>query len=279
MNTLEAARRFFGDLVAATAKATDPRIADAFASVPREDFLGPGPWLARAGDGYVRTPNADPVLLYQDKLFALLPDKGLNNGEPTLHARNLSAVAPLLGERVLQVGTGGGYYTAILAELVGHEGRVEGREVEPAMIAAAARNLADRTNVTVVGRSGIEPPLPESDVIYVCAAATAPVRVWLDSISIGGRLIFPLAPADDRGGMLLITRRGEDHSAFAARFVSTVWNYPCMGAQDETEATAIREAFARRGARHVKSLRLAPETPDETCWLAGDGWWLSTDEI
>jgi protein-L-isoaspartate(D-aspartate) O-methyltransferase len=281
MTRLEAARRFFGELVAASAGATDPRIAEVFASVPREDFLGPAPWLARAGGRYVPTPNDDPTLLYQDRVFALLPEKRLNNGEPTLHARNITAVAPRPGERVLQVGTGGGYYTAILAELVGPEGRVEAREVEPELIAAATRNLAGRANVTVVGRSGLEAPLPASDIIYVCAGATAPMRVWLDALAPGGRLMLPLAPADEKGGMLLITRpqHGTDRPVYAARFVTAVWIYPCFGAQNDADVAAIRAAFARGGARGVKSLRLAPEQPDESCWLAGSGWWLSAAEI
>jgi len=38
-------------MVAASAEESDTRIADAFATVPREAFLGPGPWLARAGKG------------------------------------------------------------------------------------------------------------------------------------------------------------------------------------------------------------------------------------
>jgi len=136
VNTLEAARRFFGDVTAASGEASDPRIADAFASIPREDFLGPGPWLTIAGNGYVRTPTADPVLLYQDRVFALLPDKRLNNGEPSLHARCIAAAAPQPGEQVLQVGAGGGYYTAILATLVEPDGSVEAREVEPGLIAS-----------------------------------------------------------------------------------------------------------------------------------------------
>jgi len=276
MNTLEAARRFFGDLTAALAEASDPRIAEGFASIPREDFLGPGPWLALAGNGYVRTPTADPVLLYQDRVFALLPDKHLNNGEPSLHARCMVAAAPQPGERVLQVGAGSGYYTAILASLVRNGGVVEAREIEPDLVTAATANLARYANVTVVGRSGIEPALPSSDVIYVCAGATAPQRPWLDALSVGGRLIFPLTPQQDRGGMLMVTR---GLTGFAARFVSQAWFIPCVGAQSLAEADALREAVARGGSREVRSLRLAPEPPDETCWLAGDGWWLSTADI
>jgi len=275
MNTLQAARRFFGDLVAALAEATDPRIADAFTAIHREDFLGPGPWLALAGDGYVRTPSDDAVLLYQNVVFALKPDKRLNNGEPSLHARCLSAIAPQPGERVLQVGAGAGYYTAILATLVGSQGAVEAREIEPELIAAATRNLAGFRHVAVVGRSGIEPELPQSDVIYVCAGATAPARSWMDALSENGRLIFPLTPGQDRGGMLLVTRRG--NGFVRACFAGLV--HSLCRAQQAAEADALRQAFSRGGEDTVKSLRLAPEHPDASCWLAGDGWWLSTAEV
>src|SRR5262249_33463505 len=150
------------------------RVADAYATVPREKFLGPGPWLVRAGEDYLKTPSDDPVLVYHNLVFALLPEKHLNDGEPSLHARWMAAIAPKPGERVLHIAIGGGYYPAILAELVGSTGRVVAREIEPDMIAAATRNLADRPNVSVVGRSGLEAPLPESDVIYVCAGVTHP---------------------------------------------------------------------------------------------------------
>ncbi|HVO04992.1 MAG TPA: methyltransferase domain-containing protein [Candidatus Cybelea sp.] len=273
---MEAARRFFGMLVAGRADAKDPRIAEAFATVPREKFLGPGPWLAVAGDGYVKTPNADPVLVYHNTVFALLPEKELNNGEPSLHARWMAAIAPKPGERVLHIGIGGGYYTAILAELVGPAGSVIAREIEPEMIAAATRNLADRANVTVVGRSGLEAPLPESDIIYVCAGVTRPVRAWLDALAPGGRLMLPLAPGWDRGGSFLITRGDQ---GFAVKFVSQVWIISCTGAQVPREADALRDAVKRGGEDAVKSLRLSPDQPDASCWLAGDDWWLSTLEL
>jgi len=276
VDTLTASRRFFGDWVTAAAEVTDPRIAEAFASIPREDFLGPGPWFALADTGYVRTPTADLHLLYQNLVFSLKPEKHINNGEPTLQARCIAAVAPQPGERVLQVGAGGGYYTAILANLVGPKGHVEAREVEPELVAAATANLAPYRQVTVVGRSGIEPPLPQSDVIYVCAGAAAPMPAWVEALAAGGRLIFPLTPEWDRGGMLLVTRKPE---GYAARFVSPAWFIPCVGAQHPDEVAALRTAIGRGGSGDVRSLRRAPSQPDETCWLAGDGWWLSTVEV
>jgi protein-L-isoaspartate(D-aspartate) O-methyltransferase len=276
MDTLTAARRFYGDWVTAAAEATDRRIADAFASIPREDFLGRGPWYALAQRDYVRTPTADIQLLYQNLVFALKPDKHINNGEPTLHARCIGAVAPRPGERVLQVGAGGGYYTAILATLVGAQGHVEAREVEPELITAATENLTPYRQVSVVGRSGIEPPLPESDVIYVCAGAAEPMTAWLDALAMGGRLVFPLTPGWDRGGMLLVTRKP---TGLVAPFISPAWFIPCSGAQDVVAAEKLRAAISAGHSGDVRSLRRAPALPDETCWLAGSGWWLSTNEV
>jgi protein-L-isoaspartate(D-aspartate) O-methyltransferase len=215
-------------------------------------------------------------LLYQNLVFSLMPEKHINNGEPTLHARCIAAVAPRAGERILQVGAGGGYYTAILATLVGPQGRIEAHEVEPELIAAATSNLAGYRNVVVVGRSGVEPPLPESDVIYVCAGSTAPVPAWLDALAPGGRLIFPLTPGRDRGGMLLVTRKRE---GLAARFISPAWFIPCVGAQDARLAEGLKRVFEGGGEKAVKSLRLGPDRPDTSCWFAGGDWWLSTEEI
>jgi hypothetical protein len=73
-------------LVAAGAQGNGA-LEDAFATVRREAFLGPAPWTARIDGGYRRLDDTDPVLVYQDVLFALAPDRGVNNGMPSLHAR------------------------------------------------------------------------------------------------------------------------------------------------------------------------------------------------
>lgn len=51
-------------------------------------------------------------------LVSLDADKGINNGEPFLHAMWIGKVAPKPGETVTHVGAGTGYYTALLAQLV-----------------------------------------------------------------------------------------------------------------------------------------------------------------
>ena len=92
------------------------RLENAFAAVPREHFLGPEPWHVRHGQlGYVELPTNDPVYAYQDVLFALKQERGVNNGSPSLHARMMHALDPAVGSTIAHIGAGAGYYSAILA--------------------------------------------------------------------------------------------------------------------------------------------------------------------
>src|SRR5271170_2802158 len=137
----------------------------------------------------------------------------------------------------------------------------------------ARNNLAAFPWVTVHARSGAEGPLPECDVVYVNAGATEPLDVWLDALRPKGRLLFPMTPAEGAGGMLLITKL--DDGGFAARFLLQVQFVPCIGARSEATAHRLSEAFRNSGWTKVKSLQRGGE-PDESCWFAGNGWWLST---
>jgi protein-L-isoaspartate(D-aspartate) O-methyltransferase len=116
--------------------------------------------------------------------------------------------------------------------------------------------------------------LPTCDVIYVNAGATDPMDVWLDALRPGGRVLFPLTPAQGAGGMLLLTRTAAD-GGFTARFVCQAMFIPCFGARDDEVAKRLTEAFQAGGLRNVQSLR-RHTPPDSTCWCSGRGWWLST---
>lgn len=248
-------------------------IMAAFAAVPREKFAGPPPWTIISPEGQIHDRSGDPADLYQDVLIALSAAKGLNNGQPSLHAFCLKALAPKKGERAIHVGAGTGYYTAIMAKLVGETGQVDAYEIEPDLAHRAQANLAGLSQVLTHARSGAEAPLPDSDVIYVSAACAEPLGIWLDALCPGGRLLFPMAAEGEAGRMLLVTRESEQ--VFQARFLCAVQFVACIGAQDQEAARNLEMAFQRGGWDAVKSLRRNNQ-PDERCWCVGRGWWLST---
>jgi protein-L-isoaspartate(D-aspartate) O-methyltransferase len=283
MDQLRAQRRFYAELITASAGAQkDERLKSALASTPREKFVGPGPWKVFAGGTFVDTPTDDPTFLYQDVVVSIAPERRINNGQPVLHALCVTALQIKDGETVLHIGAGTGYYTAVLAKLVGSNGSVIGYEIEGDLAQSATQNLAEFPNVKLECRSGSQAPLPACDVIYVSAGATAPLNVWLDALRTSGRLLFPLTPGDGQdgmpgaGGMLLITRM--DAERFAARFLCPAMFITCVGARDDETAAKLSAAFKRADFRNVRSLR-RNTTPDETSWCSGKGWWLSTDVI
>jgi len=274
MERLEAHRLFFASLITASVGLPrGSRFEAAFASTPRELFVGPGPWRVFTVAGYIDTPTADPAFLYQDVTVALKAESQINNGQPTLHVACLASLNPKEGEAVVHIGAGTGYYTALLAKLVGPSGSVDAYEIEPDLAQRATANLADLSNATVHTRSASEGALPECDVIYVSAGATGPLDTWLDALRSGGRLLVPVTPAQGAGGILLVTRTSPDR--FDARFICRALFIPCSGARDEETAQRLTEAFKREDFKDVKSLR-RNTPPDETCWCAGPAWWLST---
>ena len=134
---IEAHRAFFAQLIAARAGVPpDGELAEAFRTTPREHFVGGPPWRILSRHGFVEAPRDDPAFLYQDVVVSL-GVSALNNGEPSLHAMSLATLRPMKGDRIVHVGAGTGYYTTILAKLVGERGRVDAYEIEPALVQRA----------------------------------------------------------------------------------------------------------------------------------------------
>src|SRR5262245_17226067 len=86
-----AIRRFYAEEVAITGGVESAPIVEAFGTVPRERFLGPGPWLLCLLDAgqsfrYRRTPDAHPRHVYHNIPIAIDRERVLNNGQPSLLA-------------------------------------------------------------------------------------------------------------------------------------------------------------------------------------------------
>lgn len=283
---LDTVRRAYAMQVTASVGVADRAIGDAFATVPREDFLGPGPWpIFRGRRAYVPTPSDDPVYLYSDDLVGIAPERHINNGQPSLHAYLLWRAGLRVSEHVVHVGAGVGYYSAIMARLVGPSGRVTAIEFAPELAARAKANFASIPNIAVIEGDGSTVAFDSADAIYVNAGATRPADPWLDRLKDGGRLILPLTTdkgfrsADwsnmhRRGAVFLITREG---SSFAARWISPVAIFPCEGMRDEESEKALAAAFdsGEDDYKRVTRLCRTDDMPAEHCWLRAPGWCLA----
>ena len=276
MSTIQDFRNFYARFVVSNYGKTDDRVVAAFAAVEREHYVGPGPWkISTRVSGYIDTVIDDPRILYQDVLIGLITERHINNGQPSLHAQCLVACNPKNGESVVHIGTGTGYYTAILAELIGPTGTIVGYEIDGTLADKARKNLSHLPNVKIIAVAGCDVALPKADVIYVNAAATHPLPAWLDALKLGGRLIFPLSPDKAAGGMLLVVRLGE--TKYAARVAIGAAFTPCIGARSKAMSDALVEAMKKQPMTAIKSLR-RNNSPDASAWCVGDGWWLSTSE-
>ncbi|MCF3947123.1 protein-L-isoaspartate O-methyltransferase [Acidiphilium sp. AL] len=267
---LDAVRRDYAKrMLALAGVAGNSRLEDAFGAVPREDFLGPFPWRALAA--------GDLTNVYQDVVIPLDPERGVNNGSPVLHALWLDALAPKPGEAVAHLGAGTGYYTAILAKLVGPGGHVQAVEIDRRLAARARDNLAGFGNVTVIDGNAAEFPEAATDCIYVNFGVERPVARWIDRLAAGGRLVFPLGylrydPSPGiTGGGFRIERRGD---AFAASYLGPAYFVGDESAPEEPDAyrKRLRAAFNNGTAERIGSFRWKCAAPPERCWFGDDGW-------
>jgi protein-L-isoaspartate(D-aspartate) O-methyltransferase len=278
------ARQLYAEELSFAAHIMSSAVFDAFATVPRESFVGPGPWRImspmRVGE-YWTTPDANPRHVYHDALIALDETRGINNGQPSLWAKLFDGLNLCRGAAVVHIGAGVGYYTAILAEIVGPAGHVTAIEIDPQLANRARNNLASwpQTTVTIADGFAFRWDQP-TEAIIVNAGVTHIAMNWLDALSShGGRLLVPLTNSDGFGGFLLIERQTEETRQYTARHVSWTGIINCVGGRDAAAEERIKAAMLRSRMTNIRSLRRGSDEPDETCWLAGEGWWLSTASV
>jgi len=278
--TVDQFRNFYARCMAAAARqpawppgyAWQTRLEGAFEAVPREMFLPPGPWhIEAAPGGYVETPNADLRFLYQDVLVAIDKKRGINNGQPSGHARFMAQLEPQPGETVLHIGAGTGYYTAILSMLVSPGGRVAAFELQEDLAAQARHNLKTFDNISVATGDATRLRLPDADVIYVNAGVIRPPLNWLLALRCGGRMFVPWRPAVDIGIALFIRRTDR---GFIVDPAMPAWFIPCIGAASGAPGDKhpkLDGAWASR-ALYLKTER----APDATATAIYDEVWFSS---
>src|SRR6266478_8533172 len=198
-------RQFYAEEIRAVSNIQTEALIKAFATVPREHFLGPGPWQianpdaygarmggVTEGSGYRLTVDANPRHVYHNVAIAIYPGRKLNNGHPGSLALWLDALELKEGDRALHIGCGVGYYTAIIAAVVGPNGHVTGIEIDADLASRARKNLAHLDHVEVLQADGGEFNFQPNDAIFINAGATHLRSDWLDNLRPGGRLLVPL---------------------------------------------------------------------------------------
>jgi protein-L-isoaspartate(D-aspartate) O-methyltransferase len=287
--TLEECRRFYAEEIRYAANLSTAALIEAFARVPRENFLGPGPWkiagadLTGGGAIYIPTEDDDPRRVYHNVAIGLDPSRNLNNGQPGSLAHWIEALNLKEGERVFHLGCGVGYFTAIIAETVGPNGFVVASEVDPNLAVRAQENLRSYSNVSVHAVDGMNLDSGTIDAILINAGVTHPHRPWLEKLQESGRIVLPLTvPMGNtglgKGVMARIVRepKADDGTPrFSAGVLTFVAIYHCSGGRDAQLEPALGKAFATGALMKMKSARLDQHEPAEGCLLHRDDVCLS----
>ena len=244
MTELDAARRRYAEAIAKREHITCAPLLRALSTVPRERFLKSGPWRIRTdgGHAYRLTPGADPLHLYADVLVAIDARRRLDTGLPSLWAHFLDVLAIAEGERVMQIGCGPGYYTAILSEMVGRKGRVLALESDKTLAACARANLRGYKNVTVMRADACRKIEGRADVMIAHAGFTCPQELWIKSLRPNGRLLLPLTGKDREGTVVKITRRG---NVFEAEAIRRIKIFPGQGRGEGALETRVTDWWER----------------------------------
>ena len=149
----------------------DQDVLDLLYAVPREDFV----------------PGAYRTLAFADMEIPI--GEGEKMMAPKIEARIVQELAPRKHERVLEVGTGSGYLTALLAHRAGH---VHSVEIRPALAAFGRGNLerhgADNVTLEIGDAARGWPTRAPYDAIVLTGSTPVLPRALLDQLAPGGRL-------------------------------------------------------------------------------------------
>ena len=174
-------------------RSLDFRLRDALLATPRHRFV----------------PEQLASLAYGDQPLPIGFDKTIS--QPFMSALMIDLLELRPGSRVLEVGTGLGYQTALLSSLVARVWSVD--VVEEFVIAAAERlDALDLTNITLRVGDGSRgwPDEAPFDAILVSAAARKLPNVLIGQLALGGQMVLPLGSTDGRQHLARIKRSGED---------------------------------------------------------------------
>jgi protein-L-isoaspartate(D-aspartate) O-methyltransferase len=289
MMTIEECREFYSREVKFAANLTTPGLLEAFAKVPRDKFLGPGPWQLGSAEGRALSAAGmmqlsyvtvdDPRDVYHNVVVSLDRAKDINNGQPSALGRWIDAMALKSGGHAYHLGCGVGYYTAIMAEVVGPSGSVVGLELQPELAERARENLANYANVRIEAGDGAAFDPGPCDAMLVNCGVTHPQTMWLERLREGGRLVVPFTMAINatigQGVMTKIMRLG---GAYSTELVTMLAIYSGGSLRDAALEPQVLKGLTTGGLLKLKSVRRDAHEVGETCVVHGREVCLSLAE-
>ena len=158
-----------------------PRIIKAFREVKRVDFL----------------PKEIKDLAELNEALSI--GYGQTISQPLVVAFMLELLQPQLGDKILDVGSGSGWTTALLAQIVGQKGKVIAIDIIPELVEFGKKNV-EKYNFVKKGRAlficadgskGYEKEAPYDKILASASAETLP-PTWKEQLKIGGRIVTPI---------------------------------------------------------------------------------------
>lgn len=164
----------------------------AFKDVPRENFVVPE-FKHRA---------------YDDIALPTLKDQTIS--QPTTVMIMTNALEVKTKQKILEIGTGSGYQTAILSKLVGPKGRVYTVEIVPELIKFASKNLQSYSNIKIIKPRtlGYKKEAPYDRVIVTAAAKEIPYELF-EQLKPKGIMVIPVGPENNAQSLLKIKKNKE----------------------------------------------------------------------
>ena len=172
-----------------------PKIIEAFRKIKRVDFLPKGM------ENLAELNEALPI------------GCGQTISQPLVVAFMIEQLQPQPGEKILDIGSGSGWTTALLAEIVGDKGKVIAMEIIPELKKFGEKNVAKynfikRGQVQFIctnGSKGYEKEAPFDGILVSASIQQAEVpRTWKEQLKIGGRIVTPIGSS-----IWLLTKKSE----------------------------------------------------------------------
>ena len=169
-----------------------PEIIDAFRTIAREDFV--------------------PEELRQEAYgnYPLPIGEGQTISQPLTVAFLLELLEPRAGNKILDIGAGSGWTTALLAYIVGEKGKVFGIERIQKLCELGRKNLAkyfDESRTKIIcgdGTKGLPEKAPFDKILTGAAASRDIPQAWREQLKVGGRIVAPVG-----GSIWLYVKKSE----------------------------------------------------------------------